>query len=48
MTVVRDPVLTLIREMRAVNPPVYGPTGGTTCAQEPMLDRGPPVPPSAT
>src|SRR3989442_12315008 len=47
-TVERSP-LELILEMRAVKPPVYGPTGGMTCGVHlPTDDVSPPVPPSAT
>src|SRR5579863_4885443 len=37
-----------MREMRAVLPPVYGPTGATTCGHIPVVEAVPPVPPSAT
>ena len=37
-----------IREMRAVCPLVYEPTGGTTCLHCPAVEWVPPLPASAT
>src|ERR1035437_328758 len=37
-----------IFEIRAVMPPVFGPTGGGICGQSPTVVAMPPRPPSAT